>query len=174
MKWIKTALIFVIILFSSKSIAQGCTVSVVPVNFGSYETLSSAPNYSTGEVSVLCTSDLPFLIMTNPGSHSGGSFQPRKMYSTGSGDTLNYNLYRNSTHNEIWGDGTGSTYTNAGIGTNIIQQFTVYGRLPGMQNVQGGSYADQVTVILPFHHYTTFYNQTNFLAEGFFAMKSFR
>ena len=146
MKWIKAALIFAIILVSTKCFAQDCTISVVPVNFGSYETLSSAPNYSTGEISVLCTSELPFLIKTNPGSHSGGSFQPRKMYSAGTGDTLNYNLYRDTTLNEIWGDGTGSTSTNAGVGTNIIQQFTIYGRLPGMQNVQGGNYADQVTV----------------------------
>ena len=146
MKLIKAALIFVIILVSAKCFAQDCTISVVPVNFGSYETLSSASNYSTGEISVLCTSGLPFVVKANPGSHSGGSFQPRKMYSAGTGYTLNYNLYRDTTHNEIWGDGTGSTSTNAGVGTNIIQHFTIYGRLPGMQNVQGGSYADQVTV----------------------------
>ena len=146
MKWINLFLIFVAIFNATKCFAQECVIYTVAVNFGSYDTLLPASNYTTGEISVLCTPGLPFMIKANPGTYSNGSFQPRMMYSASTGDTLNYNLYRDTNHNEIFGDGIGSTYTYSGVGSDKIQQFAVYGLLPGSQNVRPGIYIDQVTV----------------------------
>jgi spore coat protein U-like protein len=62
---------------------------------------------------------------------------------------LNYNLYLDSAYTQIWGDGTGGTVTksdNIGglLGSSI--SYTVYGRLPGGQNVPAGVYSDTVFV----------------------------
>ena len=143
MKLTSIILFFLILIFSAEVSADNCDLSIVSVNFGSYNMFDSSPDVSTGEITVNCDPDLPFVVKLGPGKNSGGSFSPRKMIST-SGDFLDYNLYRDSTQIEIFGDGTGNTFTQVGVGIN--QQFTVYGVIPAMQNIRAGSYSDSVTV----------------------------
>lgn len=145
MKLIKWILFFFILMFSTEVSAQNCTLSIVSINFGSYESLTSSPNVATGEITVNCDHDLPFVIKLGHGQNSGSGFHPRKMISS-RGDTFTYNLYRDSTRNEVFGDGTGDTFTQTGTGEN--QQFTVYGRIPARQNIRAGAYRDSVTVTL--------------------------
>ena len=94
-------------MFSTEVSAQNCTLSIVSINFGSYESLTSSPNVATGEITVNCDPDLPFVIKLGPGQNSGSGFHPRKMISS-RGNSLTYNLYRDSTRDEVFGDGTGS------------------------------------------------------------------
>jgi spore coat protein U-like protein len=57
--------------------------------------------------------------------------------------TLAYNLYVDATYTRVWGDGTGNTQTQTGIGNLVI-----YGRILGQQPVPIGLYTDRVTIIV--------------------------
>lgn len=145
MKLIKQILFFLVIVLSGRAFGQTCNLSIVSVNFGSYDAFTSSPNVVTGQITETCDTGLPFVIKIAPGENSGGSFHPRKMISS-RGDTLSYNLYRDSTHNEVLGDGTGSTFTLTGIGG--FKSFTVYGHIPAGQNVIPGAYSDSAVVTI--------------------------
>ncbi len=64
-------------------------------------------------------------------------------------DRLNYNLYTNSSHTIVWGDGTGVTVTVSGNAATASH--TVYGRIAGSQNAARlGAYTDSITVTVTF------------------------
>ena len=58
---------------------------------------------------------------------------------------LAYNLYKDASRLIVWGDSGGGV---SSAGTNV--DLTVYGRIPGAQNVQAHIYADSVTVTVSF------------------------
>jgi spore coat protein U-like protein len=62
---------------------------------------------------------------------------------------LNYNLYQDAANTMIWGDGTGgSTEFKSGSleADNAPFVMTIYGTLPGGQNVPAGTYLDMITI----------------------------
>jgi spore coat protein U-like protein len=63
----------------------------------------------------------------------------------GAPSQLAYNLYKDASRLLVWGDGGGGVSSN---GTNV--DLTVYGRIPGAQNVQANVYVDSVTVTVAF------------------------
>ena len=67
-------------------------------------------------------------------------------------ETLDYNLYQDSTRTVIWGDGTGGSQTfvqpDPRLGVNI--DVTVYGRIPAGQDVSSGAYSSTVTATIFF------------------------
>jgi spore coat protein U-like protein len=123
------------------ALGQRCDVTGVPVHFGDYDTLS--PQHATGNITVACTRPTVVAIKLDPGQNSGGRFHPRKMLSIRGTATLAYNLYVDAGFTRVWGDGTGNTHAPTGLGN-----FTIYGRIPGQQNVPVGLYSDMVTVIV--------------------------
>jgi spore coat protein U-like protein len=127
---------------------QECNVTVSPLNFGNYNTFSSAPLDATGKVNVNCDTGLPFTVILDKGGTSGSDFHQRKLGTAGRRDGLRFNLYRDSARQEIWGDGTGNTFVVTGIGTGETNTFTVYGRMPAGQNVPGELYSDRINVIV--------------------------
>ncbi len=149
MKWISMFLAAVFV-FTGEAWAQDCKVSASPVSFGAYNPLTSSSIDATGNITISCDPSIPFVIKLDAGLNSGGSFTPRKIKISAGTGMLNYNLYRDSAHTEIWGNEKGNTYTRSGAGTGLKQQFTVYGRLPGSQNVSVGSYGDMITVTIEY------------------------
>jgi spore coat protein U-like protein len=139
-------LLIVSFLFAGEVLAQGCSVSAIPVTFGNYDSSLSSPLNAIGRITMSCEPGLTYTIKIDPGIHSGQSFNTRKMHLAGGSDTLEYNLYMDSARREIWGDGTGRTVTQIGTGTGSNQNFNVYGQIPGKQIVKVGSYSDSVTV----------------------------
>lgn len=127
---------------------QDCLVRSTPVNFGNYDLLAASPLNSTGSITVTCSLGIPYTIKLDQGQNSGGSFQQRKMGSSVGGKALSYNLYRDSSRTEVWGDGTSNTFVVLGIGTGSNQNFTIYGRIPGRQKVRVGPFNDTITVII--------------------------
>jgi spore coat protein U-like protein len=134
-----------------------CTVSTTPVNFGSYDVLSSASLDSTGSVTVDCSVGVsppnpPVDVLITIGqSANSGSFNPRKMKNATGRDLLNYNLYSDTTMVSIWGDGTGGTSTVilSKVNKNAPPVVTtVFGRIPGGQDVSAGPYSDVLTVTI--------------------------
>lgn len=135
-----------LMLLASQARALGCTITATPIGFGSYVSSSAFPLDATADVNVNCDVGAPYLVRLDAGANSGGTFSPRKMLLGGGGDALNYNLYRNASRSEIWGDGTNGSFIQSGSGTGANVPWPVYGRLPGSQNVGVGTYADNITV----------------------------
>jgi len=133
----------------SATVTANCTVSANPVAFGSVDTLSASPVDGTGSVSVTCTNGTGWTAAADVGGGSGASFATRRM--TFSGNTLNYTLYRDAGRSQVWGDGTGATFTVANTGSGAAQSFTVYGRIPGSQSsAPAGGYNDTVNVTITY------------------------
>ena len=141
MKYGKWLITFCILLMAGTALGQRCDVTGVPVHFGDYDTRS--PQHATGTITITCNRPTAVTVKLDPGQHAGGRFQPRKMLSTKGPATLAYNLYVDASYTRVWGDGTGNTQTQTGMGNLII-----YGRIPGQQNVPAGLYTDRVTVIV--------------------------
>lgn len=137
-----------------------CTVSSDGVSFGDFNAFGSNVDV-TGTVTVSCSGVVSLIdhmveydIALNKGLYSA-SFDPRQM---GNGTyRLNYNLYRESTRNQIWGDGTGGTWVVSGtIPLTILlpsgsAEHVVYGRIPGPQaTAHEGDYSDTITVTVTY------------------------
>lgn len=130
-----------------------CLAGTQAISFGTYNPNSSSPTDSTGEVDLTCTTaalsnqTLAYSIELNAGS---GSIADRELRNLLAGK-LYYNLYTANNHSVIWGDGSGSSQPVAGGGTVAVGQVlsrshTIYGRIPGQQNVPAGLYSDTITV----------------------------
>lgn len=134
-----------------------CTVSSSGMAFGSYDPSDTAPTDSNGSVVVSCanssgsTTSVSAVLKLDAGSYR--SFAARRMQ-RGGGQTLDYNLYRDSARSQIWGADSGGyssgTLSLTGIAKNQSKNgtFTVYGRIPALQNAVAGSYSDNVTITL--------------------------
>jgi spore coat protein U-like protein len=125
--------------------AATCTITLVNVAFADYDVFTNAATKSTGKVKVKCTSGTNYTISLSPGS---GTLTARVM--TGGGNQLDYNLFTDSTHLTVWGDGTSGSVTVSGTGTGSNTAYTVYGLIPAKQNVPAGSYSDTITVTVTY------------------------
>ena len=148
MRWIRGLLIVFLMTVPEVAWGQSCSVKATQVNFGNYDSLKASPLDATGEVTVTCDSGVSYTIKLDQGQNSGGSFQPRKMQSSVGGNTLSYNLYRDSSRNEVWGDGTSNTFVRLTVGTGANQSFTIYARIPPRQKIRAGPFNDTVTVTI--------------------------
>jgi len=133
---------------SGTCVAQNCSVRTVSLHFGLYDHLSTDDLEAEGGVYVTCDPAVTFNISLDAGTNSGGHFSPRRLAMVGGGDSLAYNIFRDPARIEIWGDGTGNTFTHSGTGNGTESQFITYGRLPGGQNVPVGRYVDVVLVLV--------------------------
>jgi spore coat protein U-like protein len=83
---------------------------------------------------------------------SSSSFAPRHMYGGVSIDDLEYNIYLDSTHRQVWGTGEGPTlaYVDAHPpnGTPVI--VPAFARIFGGQDISWGPYTDTVPVRILF------------------------
>ena len=150
MKRISIVLSVVFLASIGTAWGQECKVTVSPVNFGDYDTLSAAPRDATGKINVTCDAGLPFTVKLGQGETPGRSFNPRELGAASKRDSLQFNLYRDSARQEIWGDGTGNTFVVTGIGTGNPIPLTVYGRIQPRQHVPAEDYSDQINVIVEY------------------------
>lgn len=120
-----------------------CTVSPQPVSFGNYDPLGATALDGVGNINIACDS---VTMMTVSLSSGGGTFADRRM--TGGAAQLSYNLYTDASRVVVWGDGAGGGSTVSAISANV--DLTVYGRIPGSQNVPPNIYVDSVTVTVTY------------------------
>lgn len=132
------------VFIGSAAHAAVCSLNAIGINFGAYDVFSTTPLDSTGTIDVSCDVRAAFTIELSTGL---GTYAVRKM-AYGS-HRLNYNLYRNAAMTRILGDGTGNTVFWS-VNNARNRSFTVYGRIPPLQNVYAGTYTDNVTVTLTF------------------------
>ncbi len=138
----------------SAGVPDACTVAAGTLPFGTYDPAVQASNSlsGSGTFDVTCTlaSDVNVLLDAGANFASG----TRKLLSTTTTDTLNYNLYQDGGFSTEWGD-DGSSISQASqnfptlgaVTTNI----TVHGLIPQGQSVRGGTYQDTVNISLVFN-----------------------
>jgi len=121
--------------------------SVTGLAFGAYDPVganAAAPLDTTGQISYTCRTTAPLVTLS---AGSAGTFNPRLLRSGTA--TLPYNLYRDAGHAQIWGDGTGGSFTvTAPAGRRLV--LVVYGRIPAGRVARPGSYADTVVATFNF------------------------
>jgi spore coat protein U-like protein len=109
--------------------------------------MSTAIN-ATGLISTTCTYGTNYALSLNVGQGAGATFSTRRM--TGSSGTLGYNLYRDSTRTQAWGDGSAGSTTVSSTGNGTVQTSTVYATLPVQALPRPGAYADTITVTVTY------------------------
>ncbi|HEY0721014.1 MAG TPA: spore coat U domain-containing protein [Gammaproteobacteria bacterium] len=136
----------IVLLGCSGAAAAECSINVTGTNFGLYQPFDYAPTDSSGDITINCSPDITYNIKLDTGN--AVSFIPRQLKSGTA--TLEYNLYRDVSYNEVWGDGMGGTYTRSGPGTGSNEILKIFGRIPTGQNVAEGIYTDTVGVLVEY------------------------
>lgn len=126
-----------------------CTVSATGVAFGTYDVFQATPSDSTGTITYRCgNNDKDIRITISTGS--SGTFTSRTLRL--GAETLSYNLFSDAARTQVWGDGSGGTWSyflhNPQNNRDIV--LTVFGRVPAAQDVAVGSYTDTVVVTLEY------------------------
>jgi spore coat protein U-like protein len=157
--WLARSLGALIILAGAEAHAAiDCSVTTPGVAFGDYDASLLSPTDITGNLTITCTRifldpwNVGYTLALSRGT--SGSYAPRQMASGPA--RLNYNLYRDASRSQVWGDGAAATATvNGTMRFNIFQfsnsaTHTAYGRMPAGQGVNPGNYADNVVVTIAF------------------------
>jgi len=131
------------------TVINNCAVSASTVNFGSGVGVLSSAVSATGTISAKCTSNDTYTIALNKGSTSGASLGDRQMAGSGSA-VVHYQLYTNSGHSTVWGDGSSGTSTSGGTGNGATQSYTVYGLVPAQTTPAPNTYTDTVLVTVTY------------------------
>tara|TARA_B100000989_G_scaffold298840_1_gene290387 strand:+ start:57476 stop:57916 length:441 start_codon:yes stop_codon:yes gene_type:complete len=133
-----------------------CSVSTTATNFGIYNPIAIVSAQSNGIVTVTCSALVVSALVAYTVDLSTGSSGTYAQRTLQSGPTnLNYNLYTNSSHTLVWGDGTAGTnrisdgYT-IDILAPIVRDYTVYGLIPAQQAVGTGTYQDSIMATVTF------------------------
>lgn len=139
--------------------AAGCSVSATPMVFSTYDTLSGSPSQISSTLTVSCMipfgtlAAVPYTISLGPSQTSGT--MSRSMAGP-LGSRLQYNLYTGAARSTVWGNGSGGTQTVGGsvtpasYGIAAVQNHSVYGTVPALQNVRAGSYLDGILVTVDY------------------------
>lgn len=135
-----------------------CTTTATALNFGNYNPLSGGAVRFNSTISITCTQVFPggtvnYTIALSQGS---GSYATRKLRS--GANSLNYNLYTDSTYSAVWGNGSGGSVTVPGSGSlaagffaSFTNTATVYGQIPALQTTAiPGTYNDTITVTVTY------------------------
>lgn len=120
-----------------------CFVSAPNINFGTYNTVNTI-SLPASNITVTCSGFLSSVAPIVKLSSGSGSYLARVMNGP-AGNSLNYNLYTNSSYTTVFGDGTSGTgyYTGSTrfiLFGSVTYSVPVYAQLPGSQNVAPGSY----------------------------------
>jgi spore coat protein U-like protein len=134
-------------------VGNNCTITSTAVTFPNYDpivTHATNPDDSTaGAVTVTCTKGTVANIGLGLGANA--NVNQRRMKDGGT-NYINYELYQNVGRTTVWGNASGSwfTPTPAAAPDKNPRTFTVYGRIPGNQDVPAGTYNDTVVATVNF------------------------
>jgi spore coat protein U-like protein len=131
----------------TSSVVGSCTLSGGTLAFGTYVQAQTTPKDAQGTISLNCPAGINVTINMNQGGNPGGSGS-RNM--TGGAQSLNYQLYRDTTRSQVWGTGTGAAGGKS-VNPTVAgpQTHEVYGRIaPDQSPSFTGNYTDTVVVSL--------------------------
>jgi spore coat protein U-like protein len=125
------------------TVQSGCALSGGTLNFGTYTSGQQTDLDATGQISYTnCSGTLTFAL------DGGGSANVNARQMSSGSNRLNYQIYRTSAMNAVWGTGTNAH--TAVLLTTQSSSVTVYGRIPKSQAVPDGVYTDVVNITLTF------------------------
>lgn len=139
-------------LMSSGS-ARGCMIETRPVAFGNYDPAGYQSLAALGRVIYTCFSSQPLFPIRNIRieiSRGGAATYQRRM-SSGL-ELLYYNLYLDSSHSTVWGDGSGGSqyYVDPQPPNYTPVSVPIHALIPGRQDVTAGQYGDTLQVKILF------------------------
>ncbi|ATU91404.1 spore coat U domain-containing protein [Phyllobacterium zundukense] len=122
-------------------------VSASDLDFGSHGVIDANVD-STSTITVQCTTGTPYNVGIGLGTGAGATLAARRMTGPASA-TIDYNLFRESTHTNVWGETIG-TDTVSATGNGATQPITVYGRVAPQTTPATGAYSDTVAVTVTY------------------------
>ena len=133
----------------TSNVASSCTITALPVSFGSYVPTSATDTTATGSVSVTCTKNASVSIALNAGTGTSATETGRTM-SLASNTAMTYGLFADSGYATNWGTTAGAqTTTGTGLATPVT--LTVYGKITKNQYLVGvGNYSDTITATVTY------------------------
>jgi spore coat protein U-like protein len=145
-----TCVIAGLLIMSSHSLAQTCTVSMGSMAFGNVNTLAGAAVDTTATMTIICSGgqNTGQRLCVSIGAGSASDATSRKMTGPG-GNTARYDLYSNSARTTLWGSWE-TGYDSAGVQLDVSRgsttNVTVYGRFSAaQQTVPPGAYTATFT-----------------------------
>lgn len=138
------------------TVVNSCAInSAGNLAFGNYDPTSATATNGSSSISVNCTKGDAYTIALNYGANGGSATNRIMSDGASTPDLLNYNLYTDSTHGNVWNSSCGAgnncgSGTGAGPGAGNAQTYTVYGQIAAGQNVPAGSYSDTITLTVNF------------------------
>lgn len=122
------------------SVAANCTIAAATLNFGAYDPVvvnDSANLDAQTTMAVACTKGIAPKITT---ATAGGTI-------TGGGNTLNYSLYSDNGRSTSF---VAPGFTMPAAPGKAPQTLTIYGRIPGGQDVGVAAYSGTISVTVNF------------------------
>ncbi len=126
------------------TVLKNCLVTATDIDFGSRGVLASNVDAS-GQLGVRCTAGTPYTVGLN-GGLSGGPPTARRM--TRASEFVTYGLFRDAAYAQPWGDVAGSMAS--GTGTGVVQNLTVFGRVPPQATPSPGLYSDTIVATVTY------------------------
>ena len=149
----RAAIVVALVVCARAAFGGNCTFTTAPttLDFGTYLPITGAQLQQLMTFTIDCVPPETVTVSFDPGVNSSGSYNPRDM--TFGGYLMNYNIYRNAGLSEIWGNGSGGTFTQTKTMTVGDRTLTVnvYGLVPAGQNVGASTpsfYTDTVTTTM--------------------------
>lgn len=130
---------------ASVLINPACTIGSTPLVFGTYTT--GTTHNAASNLSVNCTRNGPYSITLDGGSVNN-NVSARRMRLGPGPSTINYQLYRNSTRTQVWGNTVATQYSGTGNGNT--QSIPVYGQVLSQGIKPAGTYTDTITATITF------------------------
>jgi len=135
-----------------------CSLSVINLNFGSFNPYDQTPETGLTTASVTCTTTGDFstnVSYTVSFSAGNSGDETARIAKQGASLPLSYNIYANGGYTQILGDGLSNTYTLSKsyfLSKNDSQTdtFTIYGKIPVQALTNTGTYTDTLTVTLTY------------------------
>lgn len=160
--YFKVVMIGTLTLFITQyAFAVQCQLrNIRTVNFRNYDPLSGNDDAANGRLTFRCRrAGSPVNTIVNykisMSTGQSNSYLSRRMQNSNNTDEMNYNLYADSPHTQIWGNGSANTVTTNGkftLNNNNWQSITprIYGNIPADQNVSAGEYSDIITITVSY------------------------
>ncbi|GAB3776942.1 hypothetical protein GCM10028796_55340 [Ramlibacter monticola] len=123
--------------------------------FGVYDPVSAVANDSLARVSAVCSRnggprDVTITLQVGQGTNGTGVNARRMANGSVGGEYLNYGLFRDTGRSAVWGFSAGIDTMSQSLSIDnngsATATFTIYGRIPALQDVAIGSYSDAVTI----------------------------
>lgn len=127
---------------------NSCQITVIAndLDFGQVPPPGTAIT-ATSNIAVNCPVQTPWSIGLNNGLHYSAGW--RRM-ADATGRYITYQIYRDPSHSQIWGDTLGTRYNHTTPANGNTVNVTTYGLVPAQLNAAPGSYSDTITVTLTY------------------------